>query len=322
MGEIRQTNFRIDTEDAEKFRKFCNAHGMNQAQAFDHIMQVIEMDKAKAAIPERALEIEEFERHLRGTNLSENTVTSYLFAVRQFGERHDVVTKRNLKEHKAWLIEQYKPKTVNLRIRAINCYLESIGKDSWKLSSVKVQQKAFLENVISEADYIYFKNCLKRDDNMLWYFVIRFLAATGARVSELVQIKVEHIRIGHLDLYSKGGKLRRIYIPKSLQDEAIVWLEEKQQDSGFIFLNRFDERITTRGISGQLKKLALKYGIDPAVVYPHSFRHRFAKSFLERCSDIAFLADLMGHESIETTRIYLRKTATEQRTLVDNIIDW
>ena len=266
--------------------------------------------------------IEEFERHLRGTNLSENTVTAYLFAVRQFGERHDAVTKRNLKEHKAWLIEQYKPKTVNLRIRAINCYLESIGKDSWKLSSVKVQQKAFLENVISEADYIYFKNCLKRDDNMLWYFVIRFLAATGARVSELVQIKVEHIRLGHLDLYSKGGKLRRIYIPKSLQDEAIVWLEEKQQDSGFIFLNRFDERITTRGISGQLKKLAIKYGIDPAVVYPHSFRHRFAKSFLERCSDIAFLADLMGHESIETTRIYLRKTATEQRTLVDNIIDW
>lgn len=84
----------------------------------------------------------------------------------------------NLKEHKAWLIEQYKPKTVNLRIRAINCYLESIGKDSWKLSSIRVQQKAFLENVISEADYIYFKNCLKRDDNMLWYFVIRFLAAT------------------------------------------------------------------------------------------------------------------------------------------------
>ena len=161
--------------------------------------------------------IEEFERHLRGTNLSENTVTSYLFAVRQFEERHDAVTKRNLKEHKAWLIEQYKPKTVNLRIRAINCYLESIGKDSWNLSSIRVQQKAFLENVISEADYIYFKNCLKRDDNMLWYFVIRFLAATGARVSELIQIKVEHIRLGHLDLYSKGGKLRRIYIPKSLQ---------------------------------------------------------------------------------------------------------
>ena len=266
--------------------------------------------------------IVEFERHLRGTNLAENTVKSYLFAVRQFYERYDSVTKRSLKEHKAWLIEQYKPKTVNLRIRAINCYLESMGKNSWALSSVKVQQKAFLENVISEADYTYFKNCLKRDDNLLWYFVIRFLAATGARVSELVQIKVEHIKLGHLDLYSKGGKLRRIYIPKTLQEEALAWLNEIHRDSGFIFLNRFGERITTRGISGQLKKLAVQYGIDPAVVYPHSFRHRFAKSFLERCSDIAFLADLMGHESIETTRIYLRKTATEQRALVDNIVDW
>lgn len=266
--------------------------------------------------------IVEFERHLRGTNLAENTVKSYLFAVRQFYERYDSVTKRSLKEHKAWLIEQYKPKTVNLRIRAINCYLESIGKSAWALSSVKVQQKAFLENVISEADYTYFKNCLKRDGNLLWYFVIRFLAATGARVSELVQIKVEHIKLGHLDLYSKGGKLRRIYIPKALQEEALAWLNEIHRDSGFIFLNRFGERITTRGISGQLKKLAVQYGIDPAVVYPHSFRHRFAKSFLDRCSDIAFLADLMGHESIETTRIYLRKTATEQQLLVDNIVNW
>lgn len=266
--------------------------------------------------------IEEFERHLRGTNLSENTKTSYLFAVRQYNDQYGEVTQKNLRAYKVWLIENYKPKTVNLRLRAINCYLESAGKEKWKLPFVRVQQKAFLENVISEADYEYFKNCLKRDNEMFWYFVIRFLAATGARVSELIQIKVEHIKLGHLDLYSKGGKLRRIYIPKSLQDEALSWLAEKQQESGFIFLNKYGDRITTRGISGQLKKLAVRYEIDPVVVYPHSFRHRFAKSFLERCNDIAFLADVMGHESIETTRIYLRKTATEQREIVDKIIDW
>ena len=120
---------------------------------------------------------EKFERHLRESNLSENTVASYLFAVKQYQEQYDKVTQRNLKAYKVWLIESYSPKTVNLRLRAMNCY-------------------------------------------------------------------------------------------------------------------------------------------------PHSFRHRFAKSFLERCNDIAFLADLMGHESIETTRIYLRKTATEQRTIVDNVIDW
>ena len=266
--------------------------------------------------------IEEFERHLRGTNLSENTKASYLFAVRQYNDQYGEVTQKNLRAYKVWLIENYKPKTVNLRLRAINCYLESVGKEKWKLPFVRVQQKAFLENVISEADYEYIKNCLKRDNEMFWYFVIRFLAATGARVSELIQIKVEHIKLGHLDLYSKGGKLRRIYIPKALQDEALSWLAEKQQETGFIFLNKYGERITTRGISGQLKKLAVRYEIDPVVVYPHSFRHRFAKSFLERCNDIAFLADLMGHESIETTRIYLRKTATEQREIVDKTIDW
>ena len=268
------------------------------------------------------IEKEKFERHLRGTNLSENTISSYLFAIKQYSEQYGEITKKNLRQYKVWLIESYKPKTVNLRLRAINCYLESINKEKLKLPFVRVQQKAFLENVISEADYEYFKNSLKKDGELFWYFVIRFLAATGARVSELIQIKAEHIRLGHLDLYSKGGKLRRIYIPKTLQNEALSWLNDKKQESGFIFLNKYGERITTRGIASQLKKLASRYGIDTAVVYPHSFRHRFAKSFLERCNDISFLADLMGHESIETTRIYLRKTATEQREIVDKIIDW
>ena len=266
--------------------------------------------------------IKEFERHLRGSNLSENTISSYLFAVKQYREQYAEVTLKNLKAYKVWLIESYKPKTVNLRLRALNCYLESIGREKWKQPFVRVQQKAFLENVISEADYEYFKNCLKNEEEMFWYFVIRFLAATGARISELIQIKVEHIKLGHLDLYSKGGKLRRIYIPKALQNEALSWLASKHQESGFIFLNKYGERITTRGIAGQLKKLAAKYDINPAVVYPHSFRHRFAKSFLERCNDIAFLADLMGHESIETTRIYLRKTSTEQREIVDHVVIW
>ena len=266
--------------------------------------------------------IENFKKYLNSTNLAENTIVAYLFALRQFSEQNEAINKKNLRNYKIFLIENYKPRTVNLRIRAINCYLESISKDKLKISFVKVQQKTFLENVISEADYEYFKTCLKRDDETFWYFIIRFLAATGARVSELIQIKAEHIKIGYLDLYSKGGKLRRIYIPKALQCEAFSWLEEKRQKNGFIFMNKYGKRITTRGISGQLKKLATSYGINPAVVYPHSFRHRFAKSFLERFNDIAFLADLMGHESIETTRIYLRKTATEQQAIIDKIIDW
>ena len=84
----------------------------------------------------------------------------------------------------------------------------------------------------------------------------------------------------------------------------------------------FGERITTRGISQQLKNYADKYGLDSKVIYPHSFRHLYAKNFLEKYNDIALLADLMGHESIETTRIYLRRTATEQQSLIDKIVTW
>jgi len=182
--------------------------------------------------------IEDFENYLKGTNLARNTVAAYSFAIRQFSERWGCVSRKNLRDYKVFLVENYKPRTVNLRLRAVNCYLDSIGKRNLKMPFVKVQQKSFLENVISEADYEYFKNCLKCDGEMFWYFVIRFLAATGARVSELIQIKAEHVKTGYLDLYSKGGKLRRIYIPKALQDEALSWLEGKQQDSGFIFFEQ------------------------------------------------------------------------------------
>ena len=162
----------------------------------------------------------------------------------------------------------------------------------------------------------------KKDGNMEWYFVVWYLAATGARVSELIQIKIEHIEIGYFDLYTKGGKLRRLYIPKKLKKETLEWLNGTQRSSGYLFLNRYGNRITTRGISQQLKNYAEKYGLDKKVVYPHSFRHRYAKNFLEKYNDIALLADLMGHESIETTRIYLRRTASEQQELVDKIVTW
>ena len=264
----------------------------------------------------------EFESYLKEQKLSENTVISYMGAIKQYEIKYGKISQKNLKEYKVFLVENYKFSTVNLRIRAINCYLEFIGKKNWSLPSVKVQQRAYLENVISEADYEYFKSCLKSDGEMFWYFVIHFLASTGARISELLQFKAEHVERGYIDIYSKGGKFRRVYIPVQMQKEAMEWLVENGRNSGFLFLNRYGERITARGIANQLKKFAERYQIDPNVVYPHSFRHRFAKSFLERYNDIALLADLLGHENIETTRIYLRKTSTEQRNIVNDVVDW
>ena len=263
-----------------------------------------------------------FQKHLAKTNLAKNTITSYLWTVDYFLNHYKEVNKKNLLAYKGYLVENFKPQTVNLRLQAINKYLEFTKQEKLKVKFVKVQQKNFLENVISDADYKFLKTKLKTDAYDEWYFIVWFMAATGARVSELLHIKAEHVQVGYLDLYSKGGKIRRLYIPKTLRIEAIKWIKEKELSSGYIFLNRFGQRITTRGIAQQLKHFAEKYGLNRDVVYPHSFRHRFAKNFLDRFNDLALLADLMGHESIETTRIYLRRTASEQQKIVDRVVNW
>lgn len=266
--------------------------------------------------------ITQFKAYLAKTNLAENTITSYVWTVTYYLEHYKEVNKKNLLAYKGYLVENFKPQTVNLRLQAVNKFLEFSKQEKLKMKFVKAQQKNFLENVISDADYKFLKTKLKADGYDQWYFVVWFMAATGARVSELLQIKAEHVNVGYLDLYSKGGKMRRIYIPKKLCTEAAKWLKERDLTTGYLFTNRTGNRLSTRGIAIQLKHFAENYGINREVVYPHSFRHRFAKNFLEKFNDIALLADLMGHESIETTRIYLRRTASEQQKIVDKVVTW
>lgn len=266
--------------------------------------------------------ITQFKAYLAKTNLAENTITSYVWTVTYYLEHYKEVNKKNLLAYKGYLVENFKPQTVNLRLQAVNKFLEFSKQERLRMKFVKAQQKNFLENVISDADYKFLKTKLKADGYDQWYFIVWFMAATGARVSELLQIKAEHVSVGYLDLYSKGGKMRRIYIPKKLCAEAAKWLKERGLTTGYLFTNRIGNRLSTRGIAIQLKHFAENYGINREVVYPHSFRHRFAKNFLEKFNDIALLADLMGHESIETTRIYLRRTASEQQKIVDKVVTW
>ena len=189
--------------------------------------------------------IQEFEDQLNKNSLSPNTVTAYTGSVRLFYSRYPVMSTENLSRFRSDLISRYRPSTVNLRIHAMNRFtrfLVEYDEDMWlplkgfHLQSVKIQKKSFSDAVISNRDYEYLKRRLKKDKKTMWYFVVRFLGATGARVSELTQIKVEHLALGYLDLYSKGGKLRRIYLPDALAEEALAWCETKEQKSGFLFV--------------------------------------------------------------------------------------
>ena len=267
--------------------------------------------------------MEMYIKYLNGKGFSKNTIQSYAYAIRQLHERVSAdFSNEDLLNHKDWLVNSFAPKTANNRITAINSYLDFIGYDGIRLKSLRVQQKPFLDNVISQAEYELMRDASNNEDELFWHYVLRFLTCTGARVSELRMFTIKSVHDGHLDLVSKGQKLRRIYIASALQADAVEWLYRIGRYDGYIFSNDGKKPMSARGISLGLKRLAKKYGVNQDVVYPHSFRHIFAKNFIERKPDISLLADLMGHESIETTRVYLRRTASEQREAIDSAIDW
>ena len=267
-------------------------------------------------------QIDGFSQWLRERSRAENTILVYTYAVRQFYSLYPHLDSSNLQLYKCFLLEHYKPQTVNLRIRALNCYMEYQNSSVSPVSMLRMQRKTYVENVISQADYEYLKRCLLRDGNHLYYFLIRFMAATGVRVSELVQLQTTDVEKGWLNLYSKGNKIRRIYIPKSLRKDTLAWMDREEHPAGFLFLNRFGTPVTPAAIRGQLRKFSALYGLNPAVLHPHSFRHRFAKNFIEACGDISFLSDLLGHQSIETTRIYLHRSRAEQQIIVNQVVTW
>ena len=265
------------------------------------------------------MELHPFGQSLWQENYAGNTIVAYTYAVREYFGRYSSLNKQNLLDYKNFLVSSYKPKTVNVRIRALNKYLEFEQKPKLKLKSIRMPKNTFLENVISCEEYKYLKGRLRKESDLRWYFIVWTLAATGARISELVRMRVEHVRAGHFDICSKGGKIRRMYFPGKLREEMLAWVDRR---SGSLFLNSRGKPLTPRGISMMLKELAESYGINPAVVHPHSFRHLFAKNFLRRENDVTLLADLLGHETVETTRIYLQRSSDEQRELIDEIVDW
>lgn len=265
--------------------------------------------------------LEQYQEYLYHKNLADNTIQSYLHAVRQYFKQHRKISAQNLQLYRAWLIDKYSPQTVNVCIRALNKYFAYQGLDI-TIKSIKVAQRMQLDRVVSKADYEYLKRRLKEDQIYNYYFAIRFMAATGVRVSELVDMTVSDVKLGYKDIHSKGDKVRRIYVPKALRTDMLDWLGEEGRDHGRLFLNNLGDPMSATAIRRQLKAFSGLYQIDPERMYPHSFRHYFAKMFLESCGDITLLSNLLGHKSLETTRIYLRRSSSEQFAVINKVVNW
>lgn len=212
-----------------------------------------------------------------------------------------------------------KPSTIRLRITAIE-RLSKFIKSPVVIKRPKFQRTLNTENVPNESEYNKLLSYLYSQSNKDRYFWVKILATTGARISEFIQFKWEDILSGEVTLKGKGNKYRRFFFSKSLQKEVREYVRETSK-TGLIAVGRFGP-VTTRGIAQLMKEWALRCGIPKEKIHPHAFRHFFAKMFLKKNNDVIHLADILGHGSIDTTRIYLQKSYEEQKREFDKSVTW
>ena len=260
----------------------------------------------------------EFRDFMRSAGLSQNTISTYVTAVKMFFETYGELNNDNLRKWEDALFDSFKPKTVLIKVKAMCKYFAFSGFDGgYVFKKIRIQQKGFSDNVVNDEQYNTLIKYALEHDKINTYKIIKVISGTGVRVSELIKLKTADLQKGYSDIFSKENKQRRIFYPKSLVSELQPLCPDE-----YIITNKQHQPMTTRGVSGLLKNLAREAGVPSEVVYPHSFRHYYAKTFIKNSGDLSLLGDLLGHSNLSTTALYTRKTTKEQMQAVNEIIKW
>ena len=259
---------------------------------------------------------------MREKDLSCRTQRSYLTNLRLYGQYSGGKEPDQESVH-AWkhllLQSNNSPRTVNAKLAAVDAYCAYAGI-SIRIRRVKVQRCSSIGQILTADEVERLISGLEGDGNIRGAAIVRLLAKTGGRISEVVRYRVADLARGHVDMETKG-KIRRIYFPRALADELAPWTDGLQ-DSDTLCRTVRGSPITADAVRKWLKRAAARYGLDPGKVHPHAFRHFYAVEFLRRNNNLAFLADVLGHANIETTRIYLRLTESQQQKEIDRTVDW
>lgn len=271
---------------------------------------------------EKEPDLNGFQVFLQENERSENTIRSYLYAVTEYFTAHPELTKQEVIAWKTELSKKYSASTVNLRLNAIRKYAE-FKEVLIPVKLMKVQRMFSAENVITDEQYHHLMYCLKSDEEMQWYYNILILAKTGTRISEAVRLKKLDILQGHAVLLTKG-KIRTILFPTSLKEDLKEYLSQLENQEYLLQSDRCrgTKPISCRSVNHALKRFADRYKIPVEVMHPHSFRHHFGVKVMQKTSDISYVADLMGHANISTTRIYTQQTISQQQKKLDSAVDW
>lgn len=264
----------------------------------------------------------QFKEHLILEERSENTVEKYLRDIKAFmmflsGRE---LTKETVIDYKKHLHEDYAVRSVNSMLASINSLFDFLGWSELKVKSIKLQQQIYCpeEKELTRAEYERLCRTAERNHNKRLNLILQTICGTGIRVSELQFITVEAVKNGEA-VVSLKGKTRSVFIVKQLKQKLLRYAAEQGIKSGMIFVTKTGKPISRTNIWRDMKSLCEEANVNPNKVFPHNLRHLFARVFYGIEKDIAKLADILGHSSINTTRIYIISTGTEHRQRMENM---
>ena len=269
--------------------------------------------KKKMQLTQR--EFDQFEDYLRHDEREESTIEAYLRSLTRFAEWADgrAVTKELAMEWKSALSESgYRPISVNAMLAAVNKFFTCMGREDCKVKYLKLQRQMFRksEKDLSKEEYQRLVQAAHEKGDLRMELILETICATGIRVGEVRYITVEAARRGRADIALKG-KLRTILLPARLCRRLLKFAGKNKIAFGAIFLTKSGRPLSRTQIWAEMKCLCAKAGVAAEKVFPHNLRHLFARTFYESCRDVVKLADILGHSSVETTRLYLLTTGAE-----------
>lgn len=266
--------------------------------------------------------IVEFKEHLILEERSAATVEKYIRDVKAFSEyaENGTITKETVIAYKKHLQENYAVRSVNSMLASINSLFAFLGWHDLRVKSLKLQQQVFCpeEKELTKAEYARLCKTAERKHNERLNLILQTICGTGIRVSELQYITIEAVKNGEAVVSCKA-KTRPVFIVKELKQKLLRYAAEQGIKSGMIFVTRTGKPISRTNIWREMKALCEEASINPQKVFPHNLRHLFARVFYGIEKDIAKLADILGHSSINTTRIYIISTGTEHRQRMENM---
>ena len=264
--------------------------------------------------------MEAYRAYLQQQERAKGTVEQYLRAVANLRAclRGRSVEATGLQEWKTEIVSRYRTATANAMIAAVNGFLAFCGCPELKLKSLRCQQRLFREMELTEEDYYALFEQAKKEGDVQMAVLLRSLCCTGVRVSEVRFLTVESAKRGMAVIRMKG-KVRQIPLGRELCRELLLFAHRERITAGPIFRTRQGRALDRRRIWERLKALCPGAGVDPQRVHPHALRHLFARMFYAMTRDIVKLADILGHSSVNTTRIYTATSPQEHRYLMDRL---